>query len=143
MIKEFSYGVIPLYVTKEGTYEMLLVQRNEGTRGFPKGHREVGEEALQTAEREFLEETGLAVVQRYGDRIFEEEYVFVRKGECIDKYVGYFLGRVATQQVTLQADELKYCERTPLADIQEEKLFPETRKIIHQVKAFLLTKQIT
>ena len=46
--------------------EVLLIQRktapNAGWWGFPGGHVELGETAMEAARRELLEETGVAVV---------------------------------------------------------------------------------
>lgn len=52
MNQERSYGIIPLRF--KGKWEVFMVQLHAGHWGFPKGHGEPGEEALQTAERELL-----------------------------------------------------------------------------------------
>lgn len=63
-----SAGII-LYRKRHGSTEIFLVhpggpywaKRDEGSWSIPKGEYEEGEEAIDAARREFLEETGVAV----------------------------------------------------------------------------------
>ena len=57
MIKEKSCGAVVI----NDKNEVLLVKHNKGHVAFPKGHVEIGENEVQTAYREVLEETGIKV----------------------------------------------------------------------------------
>lgn len=140
MIKESSYGVIPIYKNKQGDYEVLLVQIKAGTRWFPKGQVERGETPKQTAQRELFEETGLSVVERYTEKVFDEFYICTREHQKIDKHVGYFLGRVATKKIALQNKELDAFARVSFQYAQEKLSFPEIKEVVAKAQKILLTK---
>lgn len=137
MPKEFSYGIIPLYSRGGSSYEVLLVQRKNGTWGFPKGHREGKESPKQTAQRELYEETGLNVSRRMSSRIWKEQYTFVYDTHQIDKTVGYFLAEVSSQHITLQYEELQDFVWVSIQDLQNKLSFPEIKKIASQIQCFL------
>ena len=60
-----SAGFVLFRHMGEGAYDVLMVEQYGETWSFPKGHIEEGEEPLQCAYRELLEETGIE-----GDNIF-------------------------------------------------------------------------
>lgn len=141
MKREFSYGVIPVYENNKGEYEVLLVQIKAGTWWFPKGQKESGETIQQTAQRELLEETGLTVVERYSEKIFNESYICTKEHQKVDKQVGYFLGRVETKKVMLQYEEINDYARVNFASAQEKLSFPEIKDIAARAQSLLLAKQ--
>ncbi len=58
MTEEFSYGGI-LFCYENGVRKYVLIMESNGNYGFPKGHQEEKETALDTAKREIWEETGI------------------------------------------------------------------------------------
>ncbi len=54
---EFCYGCIPICIT---THNLLLIQSKLGFWEFAKGHPEKNETEIQSAMREFEEESGIS-----------------------------------------------------------------------------------
>ena len=96
---EHSAGVIPFRIEADGSLSFLILHsatvRNPRARWeFPKGGMEPGETPLQTAAREFLEETNLCEWSfREG---FERNltYTYVRRGRKVLKNVMYYVAEV-------------------------------------------------
>ncbi len=122
MIKEFSYGIIPIYKNVQGNYEVLLVKTIGGRyRWFPKGHTEEEETPLMAAQREFIEETWIPEVKIYQEKIFKEHYTYPRRDqEVIDKYIWYYVWFVWSQQVIKQKAEIKDTIRLPANKVREK-----------------------
>ncbi len=76
--------------------QYLLICHRKGHWGFPKGHRERGESALEAAAREFHEETGLSASRVFPELKFVENYRFKKKKRdlWVEKRVLYFVGQV-------------------------------------------------
>jgi len=108
---EASFGLIP--VARCGNVnQFLLIQHQAGHWGFPKGHAEPGETPLETACREFEEETGIRDYQVSESPPLVEVYRFVKaqkkqKQETIEKTVTYFVAWVQSMQVRLQEKEIQ------------------------------------
>ena len=96
-VKDKSYGVVPV-IKKDDEWEVLLVHQisyrgsNDRFWTFPKGHPDDGEEPVETARRELMEETGLSNVQIITDAAFSIQYSFVHEDKKIAKTVTYYLG---------------------------------------------------
>ncbi len=95
-----SCGVVPVHRDGEGTLRFLLlnsglVRNPRATWEFPKGSVEAGEREVETALREFREETGMPEVRLVDGFRALDSYVFHREGTRIVKRVVYFLGLVA------------------------------------------------
>ncbi len=85
-IKERSCGAV-VWRKRGGRRHYLIIQNRSGHNGFPKGHMEYGENEVQTAKREILEETSLNVEL---DTSFRAEYRYLVDG-YIHKSALYFL----------------------------------------------------
>ncbi|MDX2240455.1 MAG: NUDIX domain-containing protein [Leptolyngbyaceae cyanobacterium bins.302] len=104
--KDEAFGIVPISLTN-GIYKFLLIQHHAGHWGFPKGHADLGEDALQAACREFVEETGISQYTVIKDVSFSEQYGFTREGKRFDKTVVYYPAMVETQAVSCQAEEIR------------------------------------
>jgi 8-oxo-dGTP pyrophosphatase MutT (NUDIX family) len=104
--KDEAFGIVPISLT-DGIYKYLLIQHHAGHWGFPKGHADPGEAALQAACREFVEETGISQYTVTGEISFSEQYAFTRDGKRFDKTVVYYPAIVAMQAVSCQAEEIR------------------------------------
>jgi 8-oxo-dGTP pyrophosphatase MutT (NUDIX family) len=138
MLTDFSCGVIP-YRYRNGETEFLLIQHKAGHWSFPKGHPESGETELQTARREFEEETGIQSVTIDKDRPFEESYLFTkRSGKRVNKRVVYFLGLVdSAQDVTCQEAEVSDYAWGDAKKIRKKMTFDEGRALLDEVLVYM------
>ena len=126
-IKSRSYGIIPVAIGKNGEY-LFLILRAFKNWDFPKGGPDAGEQPIQTAIREFLEETGILHIDlKWGDA-FKETEVYSKS-----KVATYFLGSVTQQEVTLpinpelgkpEHDEYRWATKTEAAQILPLRLLP-------------------
>lgn len=138
MIKESSYGIIPLRVQQD-EWQVLLIQHHAGHWTFPKGHAELDETPKQTAERELKEETGLAVHQFLSSNPLVEKYFFNLHGQHVTKTVSYFLALVEGEEVVIQEQEIKDSQWISLFDAIDHITFKEGQRICLQTIEFLKT----
>ena len=96
MIWEVSCGAV-VFCRAEGVIRYALVREADGRYSLPKGHMEPGETPRQTALREVLEETGLAV--RLIDGFCEEESYAMREKPGVGKRVTYYLAQADHAQL--------------------------------------------
>ncbi len=140
MTKEISGGIIPLYKNPDGEYEVLLIRNKRGRhRWFPKGHAEAGETLLQTATREAQEESGLTFTY-IDEKLFEDRYTFVRKGETILTQVNYFIGMVKDNIAKIDPVEIKDSCRLPLREVKKKLTFYNDRQLRDNVLKYLTGK---
>ncbi|MBR5805631.1 MAG: NUDIX domain-containing protein [Oscillospiraceae bacterium] len=100
MRTEKSCGAV-VFRTIEDKTEILLIRHvNGGHWAFPKGHVEKGETEEQTALREILEETGLAVVL---DNRYRQVVSYSPKKDVI-KDVVYFVAYAAADSETVRQE---------------------------------------
>lgn len=98
---QHSCGAVIFRNTPEGR-EYLLVRQRKGHWSFSKGHMEGAETEEETARREILEETGLAVRFLPG---FRTEYTY-EKEPGIMKTVTFFLAEASEGALDFQKEEL-------------------------------------
>jgi 8-oxo-dGTP pyrophosphatase MutT (NUDIX family) len=93
---EISCGVMPIALFGEEARVLILKQTFAGEDywGFPKGHKEKGEDDLEAAARELKEETNLEISQLIRKAPFECSYSFMREGIPVVKRAKYFLAYV-------------------------------------------------
>lgn len=141
MMEEASFGIIPLRKS-EGEWEVLLIQHHAGHWGFPKGHPNLKETHLESAQRELLEETGLEISHLISNEPFVDIYRFTRKGKPVTKQVSYFVAQVKGN-LMLQPEEIKAAKWMPLMEVSRFIVFPSARIICNQVIQLLDRKTTT
>jgi len=134
-------GVI-LFSYEQGVPLVLLIKHQKGHYwGFPKGHRELGEDLQDTAKRELLEETGIHNCSFFEQiEPLEESYSFYsqEKQEQIHKKVSYFLATTVAREVFLQKDEIcDFCWVEP-NEAMDLLIFPERIALLQKALACLL-----
>lgn len=133
--RETSYGVIPVKKVAS-QWQVLLIQMNAGHWSFPKGHPELGESALETAQRELFEETHLSISRVLVEDPFEENYQFTKNTNLIHKKVFYFLAEVSGN-VIVQKEEIQAAKWISSIDAVNSLTFLEDKILFKQTLLFL------
>ncbi len=143
-IQDASFGVIPFYKNEDGSVDFCLVCHKAGHWSFPKGHPEEGEDPLETALRECMEESGIAHVELM-EQPFYERYTYFYKDQHLNvhKTNTFYLG-----EVTEKPEDRPHNFKDEIPDIgwfnAEETLekltFPETKEMFKEALAFLKIK---
>ena len=101
MRTEKSCGAV-VFRNKNNNIQVLLIRHlNGGHWAFPKGHVEKGETEEQTALREILEETGLAVEL---DNRYRQVVSYSPKKDVV-KNVVYFVATASSDAATVAQEE--------------------------------------
>lgn len=131
---EVSCGAV-VFTRIEGEIKYVIIRSNEGWYGFPKGHVEEGESEKETALREILEETGLAVTLLPGFKTVDE-HGLPNKPDIIKRVV-YFAAEYSGQEIRRQGEEL--CEASLMSYDEAVSVFqfPSSRRILKEVNDFL------
>jgi bis(5'-nucleosidyl)-tetraphosphatase len=101
-----AFGIVPILKTGN-THQFLLIQHHAGHWGFPKGHADPGESTVQTARREFTEETGITEYTLLENITFTERYIFTRDSRQFSKTVIYYPAIAQSTFVSCQPEEIK------------------------------------
>lgn len=142
-IPDNSYGIIPIFA--HGTEMLYLVVKNARVDGkdfwgFPKGHMEEGEDAVDAALRELKEEAGIDIGRSaLLPKVLSEKYSFIRDGSTYDKTVCYRIGRVSSMEVSINASSIGENDREiadyawlPFDQALERITFPESRGVLRE-----------
>lgn len=140
--QETSVGAV-IYKTENGTNLFLLVYSGRNKEwGFPKGHSEGNETEMQTAEREILEEAGIADLKfidgfRKTDSYEIKGTLAHTKDRIITKNVIYYLASVKSGFVCPKDGEIRECGwfsyREAVGRLGHEK----QKKILKEANSFL------
>lgn len=128
MIREHSYGIIPLKKQEEDWFVLIVKHHSGGHWSFPKGHSESDEAPHETALRELKEETGLSVLRLLSYEMIDTHYKFTSNGRLVDKTVSYFLAEVFGD-VVAQAEEIFEAKWVPLAKLAESLTYASDKDI--------------
>ena len=110
-IHEHSAGVIPYRIDPDRGIRLYLVLHSATVRNprakweFPKGGMEADETTLETAGREFREETGLTDWFFRDGFVRSLTYTYVRRGRKVLKTVTYYLVEVLGNSPPIQSIE--------------------------------------
>jgi bis(5'-nucleosidyl)-tetraphosphatase len=140
MRKDASFGVVPMHKDAD-VVEFLLIQHIEGHWSFPKGHAEGNESALETAQREFEEETGILQYQVDEETSFQEEYYPQKNREIYHKIVIYYPAWVGNKQVKVQAEEVADYGWFSYKEAMMKMTFPAGKKVLREAKKYLMEKK--
>jgi len=125
-----------VFTRNEGEIRYLIVSNLRGIYGFPKGHVEAGETAVQTALREVYEETHAHI--RLVEGFVTEDVRDVYGKENTKKHITYFLGEAENpQELSFQKEELTGMEWMNFHQAMECFQFESSRRILRQADKFL------
>ena len=104
MTIELSVGAIIRYQTTEQNKDhsdFLLLRNKRGFWGFPQGHKEKGENEIQTLQREVQEETGITNLEIH-QYIGKIQYKYFRAdGIRSEKEVKFYFATTPTREVVI------------------------------------------
>lgn len=125
MIKEKSCGMVVFKEENDKLY-ILIVKHSAGHWGLPKGHVAEGEEEVDTAFRETLEETGI-MAEVVGDF---REVITYSPMENVIKDVVFFIGRPITYEIVPQLSEIESAEWLEINDALSKEFHGDVRNVI-------------
>lgn len=138
MIKDISYGIIPIR-EHQNRLECFLVQHRNGSYwGFPKGHANPAESEKECAVRELFEETQLKVLDWIDGPSFEEKYQFMHQGKHYHKTVVYYLAMV-TSDAKIDRQEVIDGRWVPIEKVVDYLTFDGAKAIF--AKALVVLQQ--
>jgi bis(5'-nucleosidyl)-tetraphosphatase len=139
-MKERAAGFVVFFLDEGEPLYLLLRSSTDGCWGLPKGKLDSGENDLQAARRELLEETGIAdleVLKGFERRI---AYQFEREGQEFDKAVRYFLARARSREVAISAEHSEYGWFL-IEDARERIVFDNLRAVMDAAHSFILAQR--
>ncbi len=132
-LKDESFGIIAISKTAKQT-KYLLVQHLAGHWGFPKGHAEIGESPVESACREFFEETGIKASEFDSNNFLEENYEFVKNGKSISKKVRYYLMFIDEVKIFKQDEELSAADWLTYEEASKKITFSEAQHVLNAAR---------
>lgn len=137
--KDEAFGIVPILQTANG-HQFLLIQHHAGHWGFPKGHADPGESALQAACREFVEETGISDYTLIEGISFSEQYPFTRSRRRFEKTVIYFPAWVQSTTVHCQAKEIQAYAWATYEQAIAKLSFDGAKQVLRDVQKYLQSR---
>ena len=126
MKTEKSCGAV-VFREKDNKVQILLIRHlNGGHWAFPKGHVEAGETEEQTACREILEETGLAVELDTGYR----KVVTYSPRRDVIKDVVYFVAHAKDGEPVAQEEEISRIKWVNMEDAVSHVSFDNDKQVL-------------
>jgi 8-oxo-dGTP pyrophosphatase MutT (NUDIX family) len=138
MRDERSSGAVIFSTDKNAGAEFLLLHHTSGHWDFPKGNIEIGEDEMQAARREILEETGIRDINFLEGFRKKIEYRYKRGERIFHKEVIFYLLRTNTRKIILSNEHIAYVWNK--YDSAIKKLtYKNTKNVLTEAKNFLET----
>lgn len=140
---EYSYWIIPLYKDKQWNYKILLINQKsqeKSFRWFPKGHKELLEDDLQTAKRELQEETWISKVTIIPNKKWSLHYTYSFWWEKRNKKVFFRVGYVQNLNVTIQTLELNEFSRCTKDEAIAKLTHKDAKTMLFKICSYLEIK---
>jgi phosphoribosylformimino-5-aminoimidazole carboxamide ribotide isomerase len=143
-LRRRSAGIVPYRYTETGPEFLLIFNLFFDQWQFPRGGMEEHEDDLHAALREFVEETGLPIVQLYDSCRIELNYVAYIRSYTIERTVIYYLAEVGAGEVQLGNEnhcEARWLDATETWELLTE-TSPEQLPALDAAIEFLETRQV-
>jgi len=141
MKQEISAGVIVYSKDIKGSIIYLLLKHSNGHWDLPKGKIEPGENLLQTAERELLEEAGITadILPDFQQSI---HYVFTDiYHNTVTKTVTFFIGKASSQDITISSEHIDYIWLS-FEDAINRVTHENTRQLLEMAQEVLISHKL-
>ena len=132
MIQEKSCGAV-IYVNQGGELKFLIQKMQKGHVSLCKGHVEAGETEHQTARREIMEETALAVEFVEG---FRESISYSPYPGCMKEVVFFLAEAKGTQTLAQEAEVAEIYWLEPEAALAALS-FPSDKNVLEKAFEFI------
>lgn len=129
---EKSCGAVVYKKTSDGIYYLLIKNRSRNV-GFPKGHVELGENELETAEREIKEETNVSVVI---DKNFRIAYNYTINF-FIKKQAVYYVAEMVDDDISVPEEEILDYSFVPFSEALALLSYPNEKKILKSANQYI------
>jgi 8-oxo-dGTP pyrophosphatase MutT (NUDIX family) len=137
MIYEQSSGAVIFSINNESSKaEFLLLHYTSGHWDFPKGNIEFGEDEVQAAYREILEETGIQNVHFLEGFRKKIQYRYRRGHKLIQKEVIFYLGMTNTREIILSNEHIGYAWKN-YDEAMNQLTYKSAKNLLTEVKMFL------
>jgi len=130
---EHSCGAVVYRIINDQIRFLLIKNRGSANWGFPKGHRERGENRIDTAKREVLEETGLRIEVLDG---FCETSNY-KIAQRIEKRVDIFLASTSDTQTVIQQEEIERYSWLLYDSALRQLNFENDKSILNNVREYM------
>ncbi len=134
--EERAAGFVVFREAGDGRVYLILLHRDGGHWGLPKGRIEAGESRLEAALREIREETGISDIVSVPGFVVRSRYRVVRGGRSLKKTVDYFLGRTNVSSVRISSEH-DQAEWLDLRRARAKLTHAESRRVLDEADAFL------
>lgn len=119
--------------------EVIVVNQRHRSWSLPKGHIDPGEDAMQAARREIMEETGITALEFIRDLGHFGRYVnqLDEHGRPQFKDIHIFLFRTTEQELRPQDPENPEARWVPIAAVADLLSFPEDQAFFRSIASLL------
>jgi len=145
MLFKKSAGAVVFYRSPESEIEYLLLEHKSYWH-FPKGWREAGEKAIDTAKREVTEETGLSDFKFIDGFKARESFVYKttkdsrkieQRGKIVFKTVIFYLIQAEGKNIKISSEHLGYEWLDFELAMERLKQFKSSQRILGKANKFL------
>tara|TARA_Y100001970_G_C13771192_1_gene620579 strand:+ start:138 stop:575 length:438 start_codon:yes stop_codon:yes gene_type:complete len=139
IIQHHSCGIIVYrYESKLNQNLFLLLKYPQGHIDLAKGHIEPGEQLVDCAKRELLEETGIADIKLVDGFTDVISYTYSENDQTHYKKVDFFLGETQVQEIKISHEHTDFMW-LPFEQALENLTFDNARTLLTSAKSFLDT----
>jgi 8-oxo-dGTP pyrophosphatase MutT (NUDIX family) len=139
--EEKSAGVV-IFRREEGKILYLLLFKKYKTEywDLAKGHIEKGEDPIETAKREAMEETGITALKFISG--FEEKlsWLYKLEGKLISKTVTYYLAETQAKEAKISSEHLKSGWFT-LKEAEKVLKHKDAKELLRKAQKFIDSRQ--
>lgn len=137
-MKDQSFWIIPIIKTQDGI-KILEIQHNAWHWWLPKWHPEWHEKPVETALREFCEETWIIEVPEIISWFsFSQSYTFEKNWVQIEKTVTYFPAFINNNfKIDLQEIEVKDYKLILYKELTNQDVPEDTKNMLSQIVDFI------